>query len=107
MLNAESDIYDSRTTAARSMRKHRADVLEIFGGIANITACALQEGLRALQPVDEVHGLPLYTKQQFQRLEELTFCWLPFLTVIEISCTCWSKLTGLNYYWRPEELQAR
>jgi hypothetical protein len=79
----------------------------MYGGMANITRRAPLHGLTATQPIDEIYGKPLYTKQQVDevhaRLREL----LPLVTVWEIMCTVFSNIQTLNYWWRPDELIKR
>ena len=65
-------------------------LVEIYGGHANITARAMECGLKALQPVDKIHGVNLMTREDHQ--------WSPFLTVIEPICKLWSPLTNLTDY---------
>ena len=85
------------------MRRHRADLIEIFGGHAAITECAVKHGLRTLQPVDQVYGQQLRSKEDYQKLESILMKWLPFLVIWEPICTAWCSLQHLNY--DPEELR--
>ena len=87
---------------ARALRRHRLDVVEIYGGFANITAEALSRGLRAAQPVDQVHGVRLDRPADHDRLRRLLLQQLPFLTVYEIRCDAWTNIQNLNY--SPEEI---
>ena len=101
----EHTIYHNMTQSNRRLRRHKVDLVEIYGGHANITARALECGLRALQPIDKVHGINLDTHEDHVWLRSLMRKWSPFLTLIEPECRLWSPLTNLNYYWRPWELQ--
>ena len=96
-LEAESRIYLVRDIRARRQRQHRVDLVEVYGGHANITARAVQQGLRTLQPVDKVYGMRLDNKKDFARLRDKLLFWKPFLTAWEIACTAWSPLQRLNY----------
>ena len=65
----ENDIYTNRSYEARRLRQHYGcDLCEVYGGYANITAEALHQGLRAVQPVDAVHGIQLQTKEDHELL---------------------------------------
>eukprot|EP00435_Cladocopium_sp_Y103_P039387 s1919_g10.t1 len=100
----EAKIYAQQAQRARVMRSYHYDVVEIFGGMSNITVEALQCGLRALQPVDVVHGVKLDDKKDYKVLTKLLKERRPFLVVWEIRCDPWSKLNHLNY--TADELQA-
>jgi hypothetical protein len=100
----ESKIYAQQVRRARAMRSYQYDVVEIFGGMSNITVEALQCGLRALQPVDMVHGVKLDDKKDYKVLTKLLKERRPFLVVWEIRCDPWSNLNHLNY--TADELQA-
>ena len=104
MWLVERDVYQQRTRQAREMRRFLVDLLEIYGGTAEITAQALQAGLRALQPVDRVYGLNLQSRSDFDKLEALVLRHRPYLLVYEIPCTAWSNIQHLNR--APHELQA-
>ena len=67
--------------ASRRMRRHRADLIEIFGGHAAITECAVKHGLRTLQPIDQVYGQQLRSLEDYQKLESILLKWLPFLVI--------------------------
>eukprot|EP00435_Cladocopium_sp_Y103_P012135 s282_g3.t1 len=101
----EHSIYHNMVQSNRRLRRHKVDLVEIYGGHANITARALECGLRALQPIDKIHGISLTTREDHAWLRSQMRKWSPFLTLIEPECKLWSPLTNLNYYWRPGELQ--
>lgn len=104
MFDVEHEIYMTRTVQANKFRRQfLCDIVEIFGGFANITAEALRAGLRAVQPVDRVHGTDLTTRQDHERLRHLLLRRRPYLIVWELRCDPWSNIQHLNY--RPEELQ--
>ena len=96
-LTMEARLYGEQAARAHALRQHRCDLVEIYGGYANITAEGLRCGLRALQPVDRVYGLSLDTKKDHQELRQLLLRHRPFLTVWEIRCDPWSRIQHLNY----------
>ena len=71
--------------------------LKCVAGMANITAEALSRKLRAIQPIDAVHGLRLDVKEDFKKLTQLLVDRRPFLVVWEIRCDPWSNIQHLNY----------
>ena len=97
MWNTEARIYLSRTEQARKARVYKVDVIEVYGGHAEITREALRVGLRALQPVDDVYGIHLRTKASYEQLRLLIKKHKPFLVIYEIECKLWSNIQYLNY----------
>ncbi|CAL1130232.1 unnamed protein product, partial [Cladocopium goreaui] len=100
----ENKAYDRGVQQVRAMRKFQHDVVEIFGGFANITAEALEQGLRALQPVDSIYGVSLVKASDYKKLCDLLRDRRPFLVVWEIRCDPWSNINHLNF--SAEELEA-
>ncbi|CAE7242540.1 RE1 [Symbiodinium natans] len=106
--NTEAKVYQNRAKLCRAMRRHKVDLVEIYGGHAAITEFALKSGLKTLQPVDQIYGIQLDTSEDFQALEAMLERWLPALVVWEISCTLWSNLQYLNRSQDElQELRAR
>ena len=69
----------NRAYEARRLRlQFGCDLCEIYAGYANITAEALHQGLRAVQPVDSVHGIQLQTRQDHELLRDLLLLRRPF-----------------------------
>ena len=83
-LNVEAQLYQQQAALAQNLRKHRCDLVEIYGGFANITAEGIAHGLRVLQPVDKVHGIDLDTKKDHEMLRRLLRQHKPFLVIWEI-----------------------
>ncbi|CAE7442520.1 unnamed protein product [Symbiodinium natans] len=101
---AEAKVYMSRAQKCRSLRKHKVDVVEVYGGHAAITEFAIKEGLRVLQPVDQIYGHALNSMADFDWLEKTLERWLPVLVIWEISCTAWTSLQHLSR--SAEEIEA-
>ena len=102
-LTSEQRVYQQRIHQARSMRRYGCDLVEIYGGMANITAEALAQGLRVLQPVDQVHGIDIKNKADHEVLRNLLLKRRPFLVLWELRCDPWSNIQHLNY--TKEQLQ--
>ena len=100
---AEVKIYESRCRSARQLRGYQHDIVEVFAGMANITAEAVSRGLSAIQPIDMVQGVQLESKEDFSVLPGLLSERKPFLVVWEIRCDPWSSIQHLNY--TKEELE--
>ena len=79
------------------MRRHRCDLLEVYGGFANISIEGIKQGLKVAQPIDKVHGVAIETKADHEHLRQLLRRHRPFLTVWEIRCDPWSHIQHLNY----------
>ena len=77
----ENTIYYNLVQSNRVLRRCKANLLEVYGGHANITRYAQKVGLRALQPVDKIYGINLSTRDDFQQFRQLVRRHRPFLTV--------------------------
>lgn len=91
----EHSVYNNIVHSNRKLRRHKVDLVEIYGGHANVTARALECGLRVLQPIDRIHGVHLQTRADHRWLREKLREWSPFLTLIEPECRLWSPLAEL------------
>lgn len=96
-LQCEARVYEAHVKKGRTMRRFKNDVVEVFAGMANITAEALGRQLRAIQPIDAVHGIRLDVKEDFKKLTQLLVDRCPFLVIWEIRCDPWSNIQHLNY----------
>ena len=111
MLTVEQRVYDTRSAGAIRRRKHKVDLAEIYGGMANISLAGIEAGLRVLQPVDKSHGMTLETASDLDIMYSRVLDANPTITIFEIMCTVWSQLMHCNFMswpnrWRPEELHA-
>ena len=104
VLVVEKAVYDHRARSADGLRNFNYDLVEIYGGMANVSIEALDRGLRVLQPVDKAHGVEISTRTDHRRLRDLLLQRRPFLTIWEIRCDPWSNINHLNY--SQDELQA-
>lgn len=96
-LQWEAKAYQAHVRKVRAMRRFKNDVVEVFAGMANITAEALSRQLRAIQPIDAVHGVRLDVKEDFKKLTQRLVDRCPFLVIWEIRCDPWSNIQHLNY----------
>ena len=111
MLTVEQRVYDTRSAGAVRRRKHKVDLAEIYGGMANISLAGIEEGLRVLQPVNKSHGMALETARDLDIMYSRVLDAIPAITIFELMCTVWSQLMHCNFMswpnrWRPEELRA-
>ena len=93
----ESEVYANRTARARRLRHHHVDLIEVYGGKAEISHQAIKAGLRVLQPIDRIYGIHLDKKDDFRKVRDHVLRWKPYLTIYEIACTLWSQVQNLNY----------
>ena len=75
----------------------RPDVLEVFGGHAEVSVQAWKHGLLALQPVDLEYGADLTRPAEREDLLDSIRETRPRLVIIEFPCTLWSSLSRMNY----------
>ena len=102
-LTMEAQAYENMAGRAQALRHHRCDLVEIYGGFANISVEGIKRGLRVVQPVDHVHGIGLEKRADHEMLRTCLLRLKPFLTVWEPRCDPWSNIQHLNY--TPEELE--
>ena len=93
----ECRAYEVRAHRARTVRNFGSDLVEIYGGHAEITRVGVLCGLRVLQPVDKASGIALDPSQDFSVLRNLLLKHKPFLAVYEFPCTLWSIIQHINY----------
>ena len=84
--------------AQRFYGTQRADIVEIFGGKAEISLQAYRQGWLTLQPYDIEYGCDL--KDLVQRAELIGDLrrLRPRLAVVEFLCKKWCKLAVFNYH---------
>ena len=96
-LTMEANIYQTNVKRAHRLRRRKCDLVEIYGGFANISAEGLSRGLRVTQPVDQVHGVQLDSVRDHVELRRFLLQLLPFLSIWELRCDAWSRIQHLNY----------
>ena len=94
------DRHPPTTISWTSIR--RVDILEIYGGWAEVSYQAHAFGLRASQPIEKDLGTEVTDGSQ-TALRKLVQRLCPWLTLWELPCTHWSRWQYINYYSRPEE----
>lgn len=81
----------------------RPDVVEIFGGSAEVSLQFARRGWNVMQPVDLVYGVDLREpdarENVLRRLREER----PRLAIVEYPCRFWSKLTDTNFRTSQEK----
>ena len=75
----------------------RPDVVELFGGHAEISYQGWKQGWLALQPIDKIYGTDLFEPEQRRGCLEMIEQQQPRLAILEFPCTYWSQLTRTNY----------
>lgn len=75
----------------------RPDVVEIFGGHAEVSLQFSRRGWNAMQPVDSVYGDDLRDDSTRSWLKDVVKRTKPRLAVISYPCKLWSLMTNLNY----------
>ena len=75
----------------------RPDILEVFGGHAEVSVQAWKHGLLALQPVDIEYGTDLSSPDEREDLIASIRETQPRLVIVEFPCTLWSSLSRFNY----------
>lgn len=90
-----------------SMASQRPDILEVFGGHAEVSLRFSQWGWRALEPCDIKYGSDLRDPQARAHILRTIREHRPRLVVVEYPCTRWSPLTNLTYRTSQERRRLR
>ena len=75
----------------------RPDVVEIFGGSAEVSLQFAHRGWSVMQPTDLIYGVDLKIPENRQKLVERLNLERPRLAIISYPCRLWSKLSDTNY----------
>lgn len=85
----------------------RPDILEVFGGHAEVSLRFSQWGWRALEPCDVKYGCDLRDPRNRAHILHTIREHRPRLVVVEYPCTRWSPLTNLTYRTSQERRRLR
>ena len=75
----------------------RPDILEVFGGAAEVSMQFSKYGWSAMQPCDVIYGDDLRCEDTRNQLIDRVRTEKPRLVVIEYPCRLWSKMADVNY----------
>lgn len=75
----------------------RPDVIEIFGGHAEVSLQFARKGWNVIQPCDEIYGSDLRDPAERKKLVDFVRNQRPRLLLIEWPCKLWGKLTDTNF----------
>ena len=75
----------------------RPDVIEIFGGAAEVSLQFAQRGWNVIQPIDIIHGVDLKDSAVREDICKLIDDKKPRLVIVEYPCRLWGKWTDVNY----------
>ena len=75
----------------------RPDVVEIFGGSAEVSLQFAHRGWSVMQPTDLIYGVDLKIPENRKRLVDRINEERPRLAIVSYPCRLWSKLADTNY----------
>ena len=75
----------------------RPDLLEVFGGDAEVSLRFSRKGWFVLQPQDVIYGNDLRESSERERLLDLIDKQKPRLVIISYPCRYWTALSNINY----------
>ena len=75
----------------------RPDVVEIFGGSAEVSLQFARRGWNVMQPIDLVYGVDLRDSDARENVLQRLRDERPRLAIVEYPCRFWSKLTDVNF----------
>ena len=85
----------------------RPDILEVFGGSAEVSLQFARRGLNVIEPCDKLYGSDLRDSNERAKLVEFVESKRPRLLVVSWPCTYWSPLCNINYRTNREKQQLR
>ena len=95
--SACAQIQDGCMLAQSHFGSARPDVLEIFGGQAEVSLQFARRGWNVCEPVDKIYGADLNEPQERDRIKTFIDKLKPRLVIIAFPCTLWTPLTEVNY----------
>lgn len=81
----------------------RPDVVEIFGGAAEVSFQFSRRGWNVLQPLDLVYGFDLRDPKHREEVRNMLERERPRLAIVEYPCTLWTQLAATNYRSKQED----
>ena len=88
----------SRALCQKLHGTSRPDILEIFGGHAEVSLTAARRGWWCMEPVDLQYGADLYDPQQREQILQEVKVKKPRLVLLEFPCKVWGSLSENNYH---------
>lgn len=82
---------------------NRPDVVEIFGGAAEVSFQFSRRGWNVLQPLDLVYGFDLRDPKHRDEIRDMLERERPRLAIVEYPCTLWTQLASTNYRSKQEK----
>ena len=80
-----------------TVRSHRVDVMQVFGGEGGITEAALRRHMTATEVIDRKYGWDLHKQKDLEMAYERYYTSRPKFVSIELPCTYYTNITHLNF----------
>ncbi|CAK0864559.1 unnamed protein product, partial [Prorocentrum cordatum] len=105
--SAARDVVDhvQNVKEACSVRSHRVDVMQVFGGEGGIAKAAWKRQMTATEVIDRKYGWDLRTQKDLDATHDLYYASRPKFVSIELPCTHYTNVTHLNFR-TPQAKQA-
>ncbi|CAK0807406.1 unnamed protein product, partial [Prorocentrum cordatum] len=105
--SAARDVVDhvQDVKEAYSVRSHRVDVMQVFGGESGITEAARKRRMTATEVIDRKYGWDLRKQKDLDATYDLHYASRPKFVSIELPCTHYTNITHLNFR-TPQARQA-
>ncbi|CAK0890787.1 unnamed protein product, partial [Prorocentrum cordatum] len=96
--SAARDVVDhvQNVREAYSVRSHRVDVMQVFGGEGGITEAAWKRQLTATEVIDRKYGWDLRKQKDLDATYDLYYASRPKFVSIELPCTHYTNITHLS-----------
>ncbi|CAK0847915.1 unnamed protein product [Prorocentrum cordatum] len=97
--SAARDVVDhvQDVKEAYSVRSHRVDVMQVFGGEGGIAEAAWKRRMTATEVIDRNHGWDLRKQKDLDATYDLYYASRPKFVSIELPCTHYTNITHLNF----------
>ncbi|CAK0836030.1 unnamed protein product [Prorocentrum cordatum] len=105
--SAARDVVDhvQDVKEAYSVRSHRVDVMQVFGGEGGITEAAWKRRMTATEVIDRKYGWDLRKQKDLDATYDLHSASRPKFVSIELPCTHYTNITHLKFR-TPQARQA-
>ncbi|CAK0846224.1 unnamed protein product, partial [Prorocentrum cordatum] len=105
--SAARDVVDhvQDVKGAYSVRSHRVDVMQVFGGEGGIAEAAWKRQMTATEVIDRKYGWDLRKQKDIDATYDLYYASRPKFVSIELPCTHYTNVTHLNFR-TPQARQA-
>ena len=90
-----------------SLARQQPDIVEVFGGQAQVSLEFSRWGWHSAEPIDQIYGQDLRNPDERARVLKMIRDLKPRLAIIAYPCTLWGPLARINYTTSQEKRRLR